>query len=330
MSIQVSEAPSGGAHGFEPWQVWAERDRAEQRFVVEGLVHGGATIVTGRPFAGKTTLTAAMVAAVARKDPAFLGHRVALTGNTLVAVTDPREANSWGRRMAAHDVPEGAVDVAQYPPADWSALVAEVVRRRPTLFVLDNILGAITGDVRDNQTAQALLSDLNRIIGAGVAVLAIHHSSAKPFEDGKTYSREPMGSTAYGAWARLTVHVQETASGSLKVTTHGNDSASAELSLSVAVNDDGRGVYEVVSETATTDKRPRKADTLEDRRAFATTHIIGNAELVDVRSQRAVAGALSAALGRPVSQSEITRSLAAIGGAEHVPGRGWVPKVEAG
>lgn len=213
--------------------------------------------------AGKTTLVAAMVAAVASGDSEFLGRKVNAHGDVLVVSTDSGEPNVWGRRTVGYGV-EDSVYVTTYRPRDWADLHAVVARDRYALLVFDNVLGAITGDVRDNSAAAELLGNLKHVAQElRVPVLAVAHSSARKFEDG-THSKGPMGSTTYDAWDRLTVHVEPgPGPGDLTIDAHGNETPACVLRLAVDMNGNGTARYELKSDTPKVDKRPRATETLD-------------------------------------------------------------------
>lgn len=298
--------------GWHPWEVWAGRDDAQPRFLVDGLIHRGATIVTGRPEAGKTTLVSAAVAAIVRGDESFLGRRVTGSGPVLVAASDPSEADRWGSRMRALSAPPGVVMIAHSDPQSVADLARAACEHQPILFVLDNVLGSITGDVRDNQEARRLLDALTPL---DCSLLLVHHSSQKQFEDHRAYSMGPMGSTTYEAWARLVVHVADSGPGRIKVTTKGNDCSPAALSFAVTFSDYGEPVYEVLDDGPKKDGRPRAQDTADERVALA----LRITEDPDLRylSQREI----GERVGK--SQKTVGRALDHVG-AKKVSGQGWV------
>jgi hypothetical protein len=287
---------------FEHWQQWNQESQGASPYLIEGLLHDGSTIMSGKAMAGKTNLCAAMVAAVAGSDDAFLGHAVHRHGAVMVSCTDPREGRVWGQRMHSYK-PSQPVLISQHSrDTSWDSIVASVATVKPALFVLDNALGSISGDVRDNAVASRLLTQLDRIVDQDVAVLLLHHSSAKRFEDG-TWNKGPMGSTAYDAWDRLTVHVEKSGEHTTLLSVNGNDCASTSISLDVQFNQPYGAVYSVNRDEIKADKRPRTAEILAAREAWVRTSIIGNAALTGATSQKLAAEVLN------VSQSAVQRAI---------------------
>jgi RecA-family ATPase len=277
-------------------------------------------MLVGRPFTGKTTLTASLAAAVASSQSEWLGRRVHGSGSVMVITTDPHEPEAWGSRMKGHKVPAGAVQVSECRQGDLPGLVGQVVEQRPALLVLDNLLGTIRGDVRDNSEAREVLNILDNAIAAGIAVLAIHHTSAKPFEDGRTMSKEPMGSTAFAAWTRQTVFLEPSAAGELKLHARGNECPAHEFSLGVEFSESGNATYRLVEARAAVDKRKRKEDTQEVRVALAR-RILGDPALAAMSQ-----GGIAQKIGE--SKAAVQRALTAVG-AEKAGGR-WVGPSGAG
>jgi hypothetical protein len=300
---------------FHPWQHWSEVADQSPQFVIEDLVHSSSTIVSGRPMSGKTTLVAAMVAAIAGEDTDFLGQKVEVHGDVLVACTDGGETSAWGRRMRNFDL-KHQVEVARYDPVriwDEAVLIAET--RQPALFVFDNVLGATTGDIRDNASARLLLGRFDQIIATGTPVLAVAHSSARQFEDG-TYNKGPMGSTAYDAWDRLTVHVEPSGKNSVLISAKGNESPPIELRVDVEMGDDLSATYSLLSSDKVSDKRPRQLETQDNRVVEAHELIIGNPALRGIGTMRGVEEALG------VNYSKVRRIIRASGAV--FDGNMWV------
>jgi len=250
---------------LRPHTYYSARDSSAERFIIDGLLHRHATAIVGRPKAGKSTLAGAMVAAVARGNGEFLGRPVkAPSGPVAAIVTDPGDDEAWSARLAALDVPDGSVFVGPYEgyrQTFWDDLIVEIRSAGVGLFVFDNASGAAGDDVRSNATARLLLDPMSRIHALGVPVVLVAHTAKTPFEgSGAGFSRSPMGSTAYEAWARHLVAVESTGPGTVLVATWGNHAPSAELTASVNVDGD-RVSYTLMTEKVRVDRRPRAAET---------------------------------------------------------------------
>lgn len=287
---------------FESWEFWKDQDAKTESFVIEGLIHSASTIVSGRPMGGKTTLMAAMVGAIAGIQDEFMGQPVNVHGSVLVISTDPGEPRVWGRRMATlplvHDVliaPYGGGKI-------WDYVLEQVEATRPALLVFDNALGSVKGDIRGNEPARVLLDKLDEVIAVGVPVALIAHSSAKMHED-DTYSKGPMGSTAYDAWDRLTVHIEDSGRDTKLISTKGNESPPMSITADLQFSGVDGASWTVLETEIKKDKRRRKAETEADRRAFVYENIVGNPLLQGVKDQRSIAEAVG------TSQAQVHRML---------------------
>lgn len=299
---------SSASNSFMSWQHWRDRADETEAFVIDGLVHRAATIISGRPMGGKTTLAAAMVGAISRNEPTFLGQSVNSHGPVLVISTDPGEPQVWGQRMDKIQ-PTHEVAIARYSGGSvWHDVTEEIDRLKPALLIFDNALGAIKGDIRGNEPARELLDRLDDVIARDVAVLLIAHSSVRMHED-DTYTKGPMGSTAYDAWDRLTVHVEDAGRDTKLITSQGNESPRFQISVDLRF-DNGHAQWAVNRSDKVESGRPRTAETLETRRTFARDNIVGRAE----KTQQLLATALG------VPKTNIQRALKATAECKYVDG----------
>lgn len=297
---------AGSGHDFEGflcWSVWAERAKQHPSFLVDSLIHSAATMIVGPSYVGKTTLVAAIAAAVARGESTFAEKfQIRGRGRVLVAATDPGETNRWGERMGAWSVPRDAVRVARVVPHAWGEIIAEAWSERPALFVLDNVLGMIRGNPNDSDGAAEVLRPLGELADAGIPVVAIHHTP-KP-QAGGWKPKTPMGSVAFQAWPRHLLTVDQTADEQLRVSVTSNDHAPTSIHLGV----ERRGSlvqYKFLEATAKSTQRKRKVDTQAERRELGL-RILADSSLAAL-SQRELAEKLGE------SQSSIQRALEAAG-----------------
>jgi len=294
-------------------------DGGEVSYVIENLVHESATIISGRPKVGKTIIAAGIAEAVASGADEFIGHKVQRHGDVVVLTTDPGEVRAWRNRISIKDPdswPHGIYVGGWYPGA-WPNVIASALRVEPVLFVLDNILGVQTGDIKDNAAGNAVLAQLGRIQDEGVAVLAVAHSSKRQFEDG-TYAKGAMGSTIYTAWQRQGIHVEQSGAGTLTLTVSGNYMWQAEDVVDLAF-DDGVAKLSLVESQARGDKRPRRIETRK-KRLDLVDEIVGNPDLAHANSQAKVAAVLG------TNRRAVQRAMDAAGGLQafaYTEGVGW-------
>lgn len=312
---------------FRDCDYWAKLDDERPTFVIDGLIDSDATIISGRPMSGKTTLAAGIVAAVAGGEREFLGRKVNVHGPVAVVCTDPGEARKWGRRMRGYGCPF-RVFVTDWHPGAWDALISELAAIRPALFVFDNILGALEGNVIANDVADKVIHQLNRVIALGVPVVALHHSSAKQFESGE-YAKGPMGATRYDAWDRQTVHVEKTGPGSVLLSVDGNYCESQSIRLDVQVEGESLTArFAVVSDGVRVDRRSRTIET-KQRRQTLFDEVAGNPAYVDTTTKVEVGRLLyTSNPGRWPSEHAarvaFDRAAKGVNGV-YVQGQGWTP-----
>lgn len=202
-------------------------------FLVEGLIHGRATMIAGAPEAGKSHLTSSLAAALIRGEGEWLGHKVA-GGPKRVAfgLTDPDSEEETIDRFERLDVDHAAYNLGLIErtsdPAYWPRILDALKSADADVFILDNVLGAIPGDINSQRDAVAFLDGLTLISRNGISVIACHHTS-KP---GQFSTRSPMGSRAFEAWTRSVVYLDKRKpSGKRVLTAEGNRQADLSMTL---------------------------------------------------------------------------------------------------
>jgi hypothetical protein len=169
-------------------------------WLIEGWLATSATMVTGAPESGKSTLVASMAASVVSGNP-LLGSEVKTDrpGPVLVIASDPSDISQWAKKGHSLGVPSGSWELITFDRTRWDAYEILAAESQAKLVVFDNITSALEEGVNE-ANPQAILAPLTRILNAGTPVVVIHHS-------GKGGSKDPMGPTAYQAWRRHGVHI---------------------------------------------------------------------------------------------------------------------------
>ncbi|TNH21440.1 hypothetical protein FHG89_31625 [Micromonospora orduensis] len=306
---------------FKPATYWKRLDDMTPSFVIEGLIHSDATMITGKPKAGKTNLTARMVSAIANQEETFLGKKVNQHGNVMIVCTDPGEAKKWGRR-SFHYGCDSRVFVADFACADWNFIVPEVTEMKPALFVFDNILGATEGNSNQAEGANEVLMNLDKIIANGVPVVALHHSG----KDYMDYTpRGPMGHTKYAAWMRHNVDVLKSGDQTLNLGISGNDTPEMSMSVSVKYQGDSlTATYDLLTEEIKKDKRVRGEDTHLKRRGLLD-EVNSNPAFTGLKSKAAVGKKLYENFPGQYESADAARMAfsRAATGASYAEGKGW-------
>jgi hypothetical protein len=207
-------------------------------FLIDGLVHEAATVLYGRPEAGKSYYALSAADAITKGEPTWLNHKVHQHGQVLFMGLDPGQQSQTRRRV--DKIPDGSdflISTARPAGGDraegwWLALAQWCERKGIALLIIDNLTRIMPPGKswRNDEHVAPVLARLDRIIERGTAVLLLHHAG-KPGEDGKP-TTSPVGSTAIEAWARHLIRVErDRDKRSRKATLHvvGNDEEAFEL-----------------------------------------------------------------------------------------------------
>lgn len=276
--------------------LWADRAEEAPDFMIDGWLHAETNIITGKATVGKTRLTAAMAAAVARGDSTFCGAPVHKHGPVMVLSTDAGEAQRWGLRMREHGViPASRVGIGRFQADRWDRYIKIAGDVGCKLLILDNVNGALRGNesIKDDAPARRLTHPLTEIAEAGTTVVLVTHS-AKNYEagGGRVTPKGAMGSTVYEAFARGAVHLHDANEPNVRyVATWSNDYPQRELVLGVdwrRASADWRLLRE------REDKRPR-TDVAHAGRVELFEHVTRHPELRVIRSKAEIGRRLHAA-----------------------------------
>jgi hypothetical protein len=154
------------------------------------LGRGDVTLLTSQWKAGKTTLLAGLLRAMAGGG-AFLGRPCAAAAAVVVSEESPAH---WASRQRAVPIgPHARLVSRPFPgrptPAQWDDLVTRAERLRADgaldLFAVDPLATFLPGrSDSDPGTLLDFLQPLRRLAEAGAAVLVLHHPRKKPADEG--------------------------------------------------------------------------------------------------------------------------------------------------
>ncbi len=220
-------------------------------FLLDGLIHPAATLLTGPPKAGKSFLIVEWVEALTTGQ-SWHGRPVNAPTPVLVLPTDPGGPSEYARRFRA-DV-QDYVGLRLPPrPGDldaWARLADDAVRNGVGLVVLDNLYSYNpTAKITDNGEVGITLAGLTELGRRGIAYLVVHHP--------------PKGVTGYAGTTSIEAHFRHLIymgkGGRMDV--GGNEAVSGAMRLSRGPN--GRTV-----QVTTVDAQ---ADRTDDRRPGGTS-----------------------------------------------------------
>jgi hypothetical protein len=242
---------------------WAKQpDRPIGGELIDGLMSKAATLVLGKPDAGKSLMLTNIVVGLIRGDKMILGQenlRPERGLRVMWALTDPGAVVELEERLdtlGATDVKEhltfddlSGVDRFSHPSyAAWSAEIAE---EKYDLVIFDNLRGRAVGDLNKAEAAQPILHALTDIFtksDSKTAVTLVAHTGLRD-------PRRVVGDNGPGAWARRWVSVTSSKDETRMIVTGGKSPKTLSLRCGIEPN----GSFQLLSDpTASGDARAAK------------------------------------------------------------------------
>ena len=267
MTAQAIEPPQAPRYP-QPYTLAQIRARRRDPFRVPGLVHSALTGFVGEPYAGKSSLSANLIAsAMLRTD--FLGLPWDEHPDRIVLVcTDPGNAAEYSDRLDELGAPDDGHRVVVFEAAptapEWANIRKDFTLTPKSLVLVDNLLG-VAPDVNSTKDVAGFFDSVqHHLCHHGVAVVVVAHKSEKSGLHGK--SRVPMGSTGISAKFRHVVYVDPREGNGVALRVRGNQVAGEHVwSLS---RGDAAADLRVVSSEAVV-PRDRARETFERNAAIA-------------------------------------------------------------
>nr|WTB30306.1 helicase RepA family protein [Streptomyces sp. NBC_00830] len=214
----------------------------ESQFLIEGLIHRTATMIYGRPKAGKSYLALSAAMALAEGSD-WLGCPSQLSSVLLWALDPGQEEETRQRFDDAEGGTDSLLSITSVRPEDadeWWELFTEALLESGTdVLVVDNLSALLgRGSYNNDADVRPALGRLQGLLDVGIAVVLVHHSGKFNEETGS--QKSPMGSTAIEAWARQFIRVES--DGELRVSTvYGNNVP--ETTMAIAMDPNRRGEH---------------------------------------------------------------------------------------
>ncbi|MFW3171164.1 AAA family ATPase [Geodermatophilus sp. CPCC 206100] len=180
MTAVALSIPGGSTWGLEPprtaRQVLGEMV-GRPAFLLDGLIHPTATLLTGPPKSGKSFLVVEWVEALTTGQE-WHSRAAPVSARALVLPTDPGGFEEYAGRLQSHVLDD--VELAHPPrPGDlegWGRLARYALDEGVGLVVLDNLYGYNpTADINNNGDVGVTLAGLGELARAGVPYLTVHH-----------------------------------------------------------------------------------------------------------------------------------------------------------
>ncbi len=219
----------------------------EDAFLVGDLLTNRITFLTGEPKAGKSALAAGIVIALLNGDESFLGQPVYRSVRRVVFGLTDDGADEELRARLDGAVPDGAVSVFQIEQPTrgsatyWTEVRDMLVEQDADLFVLDNVLGALSSseDISSSVVAGQIAENLRGISAKGIPVLAVTHTP-KGNGEGLTVASSVIGGRAIAAGSRGVVALRVSAKNGRRILTRMNRGRE-DLDLAVRLSTRGPG-----------------------------------------------------------------------------------------
>lgn len=212
----------------------------ETPFLIEGLIHRTATMIYGRPKAGKSFV--ALSAAMALGEGTdWLGRPVEQRTTLLWALDPGQEDETWQRFKTAKGSDDSHLYITGVRPEDtdeWWAEFADVLLANGVeVLVVDNLSALLgRGSYNNDSDVRPALGRLQALLDDGIAVVLVHH--AGKFNEEQGSQKSPMGSTYIEAWGRH--FVQVTDDQELRILrVYGNNTPEKELGIALNFNGEG-------------------------------------------------------------------------------------------
>ncbi|MFJ9265154.1 AAA family ATPase [Streptomyces bacillaris] len=213
---------------------------SETPFLIEGLIHRTATMIYGRPKAGKSFVALSAAMALGEGTP-WLGQDVEPL-NTLLWALDPgQEDETYQRFNTAQGKADSRLFITDVRPEDsdewWSEFSDVLVSTGVEVLIVDNLSALLgRGSYNNDADVRPALGRLQALLDEGIAIVLVHHSGKFNEEQGS--GKSPMGSTAIEAWGRQ--FIQVTDDQELRVLrVYGNNTPERELGIALNFNGEG-------------------------------------------------------------------------------------------
>ncbi|MFB7328922.1 AAA family ATPase [Streptomyces sp. NPDC056190] len=212
----------------------------ETPFLIEGLVHRTATMIYGRPKAGKSfvALSAAMALGEGTE---WLGREVEQRTTLLWALDPGQEDETLQRFKTANGSDTSHLYITGVRPEDtdewWAEFTDILLANGVDVLIVDNLSALLgRGSYNNDSDVRPALGRLQALLNEDIAVVLVHH--AGKFNEEQGSQKSPMGSTAIEAWGRH--FVQVTDDQELRILrVYGNNTPEKELGIALNFNGEG-------------------------------------------------------------------------------------------
>jgi RecA-family ATPase len=208
-------------------------------YIIDELISSKVTLLYGRSEVGKSMFIDGGIAAITRGAKSFIGQDV-LVDFTAVDVPvgilcgDFEDASLAYERIKAAKGDLDKVEIYdasdKLPFDNWADLIEQVIAAGHKLLVIDNLSVFVDGDVNESSKIKKFFDMLSPLMGAGVAVVVIAHSSEKFSRFGQPQDFIGASNIKQRSSRRIKIERPE-GSDNLRLTLAGNRSGRQEVML---------------------------------------------------------------------------------------------------
>ncbi|MFI9576952.1 AAA family ATPase [Microbispora rosea] len=247
-------------------QTWdeVETEKARDLFIIDGLVSARSTLIYGEPKAGKSLVTAGILASLVSGEP-FLDRNVDSPGTgwrPAICWTDDGGAAEYRSRMSAV-LGEESQEVRFYglpamTPRLWEQLFDVVYGHGCNFVVFDVLSQLTTGNLNDSTPIAEILNGIRLFTRRNIPVIMVAHESDK-FQG----ADKPMGHTTISGGFRWRLRLTKSKTGVWTVKGDGNRGDRLEVKFTGDVIDVPS--FDVISEANGADLRGASNERLRQR-----------------------------------------------------------------
>lgn len=201
---------------------------SDSPFLIDGFIHNKATVIFGRPKAGKSFVSLSVAHALNTGEK-WLGQATEPCRVALWAL-DPGQKDEMKKRYDDINGKPGLLITSvrpDYRPGYvddwWATFTVTLLDLGVEVLIIDNLTRLLPAgsSTRFDDHVEPILSRLSELIDAGITVILVHHKGKFNEEQGS--QKSPMGSTAIESWGRHFVDVTNHDKGLVELRAYGND-----------------------------------------------------------------------------------------------------------
>jgi len=193
------------------------------KFVIDGFLATGSTLMYGTPEAGKSLMTSGLIASLVTGEP-FLGREViGKPRKVAVCWTDDDGDVEYARRLDAVTEDPNVLYIRMPVMRNeemWQYLYEKIQSAGCDFVIFDVLTQMINGSVKNDEDVADFFNGVRMFTRNGIDTLIITHSSEKRQENGYV-PKYPLGSTTLAGSVRWNIYLKKSSTGEWTAEQHG-------------------------------------------------------------------------------------------------------------